>query len=279
MLKIGELELFWLRGGVFELDGGTMFGSVPRVLWAKHFPYDEDNCISLLNTPLLVRAPWGIAVIDTGLGNKLSDKLKKIFRVTGNWDVPGSLAEIGLSREDVGYVVLTHGDFDHAGGVVMNGDDGKPELTFPNALHISQRSEWEDVCAPNMRTSHSYWSQNFEGLRVGVNLQLIDGPHEVMEGLAVIPTGGHTRGHQIAVVSSGELKAVHMGDLLPTHAHFNPLWVMAYDNFPLDAIDRKEALEGLFVRQGAWFTFYHDPFMPACRFDEKGNITERLNWQ
>lgn len=278
-LKIGELEVFWLRGGIFELDGGTMFGPVPRTLWAKKYAHDDDNYIELLNHPLLVRAPWGMAIIDTGLGNKLTEKQKKVFRVTQDWALPESLGELGITRQEVDYVLLTHLDFDHAGGVVMHNPDGLAELTFPNAMHIVQRTEWQDATSPNKRAAHSYWARNFEGLIDGVNLYLADGPYEVMEGLAAIPTGGHTRGHQAAVISSGDQKAVHLADLLPTHAHFNPLWVMSYDNFPLEAVERKEALTNLFVAQGAWFTFYHDSYMPACRFNLKGEVTEKILWQ
>ncbi len=278
-LTIGEVKITWLHGGVFELDGGTMFGPVPRVLWEKRFAYHGDNYISLLNHPMLVRAPWGTAIIDTGLGNKLTEKQKKIFRVTEDWRLLESLAEQGVSRDQIDFVVLTHLDYDHAGGVVMHNQEGVAELTFPRAQHIVQRAEWEDAISPNKRAAHSYWKRNFDGLVAGENLLLAEGPHEVMEGLAVFPTGGHTRGHQAVVISSGGQKAVHLADLLPTHAHFNPLWVTSYDNFPLDAVERKEQFEKLFVSQGAWFLFYHDPFMAACRFDPRGEVIEKLDWR
>jgi glyoxylase-like metal-dependent hydrolase (beta-lactamase superfamily II) len=273
-LKIGEMELHWLQGGVFELDGGTMFGVVPRVLWAKKFPPDKDNYIRMLNAPILVKSPHGLAVIETGLGNKLTEKQRKIFRIREDWDIPGSLSSLGIGRDDITHVVLTHCDFDHAGGVVMRNDRGEHELTFPRAQHIVQRTEWEDAMSPNQRASHTYWPQNFEELKASDNLRLVGGEYEVFPGVFLVPTGGHTRGHQIVRITSDEDTAVHMADLLPTHIHFNPLWIMAYDNFPLDAIAQKEAIEKQGVQEGAWFTFYHDPFMKACRFEEDGTVKE-----
>jgi glyoxylase-like metal-dependent hydrolase (beta-lactamase superfamily II) len=274
-LGIGDLEIHWLNGGTFELDGGTMFGAVPRVLWSKRFPYDEENFIRLPNLPLLVKTPDALVVIDAGLGNKLTDRQKKIYRVREPWDIPGDLGLLGFGREDITHVILTHCDFDHAGGVVMNDADGSPTLTFPNARHVVQGAEWEDVKLPGKRAAHSYWTQNFAGLEESGRLSLVDGEREVVKGIKVVLAGGHTRGHQVVSMESGGNVALHMGDLLPTHAHFNPLWISAYDNFPLDAVDRKEELEGEYVGRGAWFTFYHDPFMRACRFDGEGNVLEK----
>ena len=134
-LKVGSFEIFWLDGGTFELDGGCMFGVVPRALWKKKFPCTEDNHVKLINAPILIKAPEGNVIIDSGLGNKLTDKQKKIFRVTEEWDVEGSLEKVGLDRNDIGHVILTHCDFDHSGGVVMHNKDGEPELTWPRAVH------------------------------------------------------------------------------------------------------------------------------------------------
>jgi glyoxylase-like metal-dependent hydrolase (beta-lactamase superfamily II) len=274
--KLGEFDCFRLGGGSFELDGGIMFGVVPKVLWSRKYPSTEDNHIELVNDPLLVKTPRGYVVIDTGLGNKLTDKQKAILRIKRDWDLPNELGRLGIKREDVACVIVTHCDFDHSGGVVMRNGRGGLELTFPKARHIVQRSEWEDVLNPGRRAAHSYWPENLELLGDSDNLELIDGDIEVEKGISIIHTGGHTRGHQIIRLQSGDQTAVHLSDLLPTHAHFNPLWISAYDNFPLDAIRQKEMIEGPAVREGAWFTFYHDPFMLACKFDSEGNVTESI---
>lgn len=278
-LKVGGLELFWMGGGTSAYDGGTMFGAVPKALWSKRLPADEDNYIEMRNAPILVRASGALVVIETGLGNKLTVKQKKIYRLGREWSVPGDLVSLGLARGDVTHVVLTHCDFDHAGGIVMLNDSGEAELTFPNAEHLIQRAEWEDVVNPNERASHSYWPVNFTGLTESGKLRLLEGDYELTSGIRLILTGGHTRGHQVVSMESGGESALHLADLLPTHVHFNPLWVTAYDNFPLDAIERKQELERMGIGRDAWFTFYHDPFMLACRFDEEGNVVEKFEVQ
>lgn len=275
-LKIGSMELFWLNGGEFELDGGTMFGAVPKVLWEKKFPATATNTIRLLNAPLLVKTPEALVLVETGLGNKLTAKQKKIFAVVRGWTLPQDLARLGFTRQDITHVILTHCDFDHAGGIVMHGKNGRPELAFPNAVHLVQQREWQDVLSPNLRTSPTYWDNNFEGLAESGMLQLVDGGLQVVPGVSVRYTGGHTRGHQIVrIESTGEL-AVHLSDLLPTHVHFNPLWIMAYDNFPLEVIDLKQRLIPEVISRNGWFTFYHDPFMLACRFDRDGRVIEKI---
>ena len=156
-LNLGSMAVSWLNGGEFELDGGTMYGAVPKVLWQKKYPADDENYIKMLNAPLLIQMPGHNIIIDTGLGNKLGDKQKEIFRIYRDWRLPEDLNRLGLSREDVDLVILTHCDFDHAGGVVMLGRTGEPELTFPRARHIVQKREWEDVCQPGSRAKHTYW--------------------------------------------------------------------------------------------------------------------------
>ncbi len=281
--ELGEFTLFWLNGGEFELDGGTMFGVVPKELWTKKFhgtadvpAAPDDNHIKLLNAPLLVRTPAALVIIDTGLGNKLSNKQKQIFRVTRDWDVIEELQRLELKRQDITHVILTHCDFDHGGGVVMHNAAGEEELTFPNAAHIVQQREWEDVLAPNIRSEKTYWEENFSRLKDSPNLQLVNGSHTVCPGIDVEHTGGHTRGHQVVRIASGSEVAYHLADLLPTHVHFNPLWVMAYDNFPLEAIALKQQYEERGIRENAWFTFYHDPFMFACKFDADGRVVNKI---
>jgi glyoxylase-like metal-dependent hydrolase (beta-lactamase superfamily II) len=276
--RLGDFELFWLNGGRFELDGGAMFGVVPKVLWSKKYPAHEDNTIPMVAWPLLVRTPESLIIIETGLGNKLTDKQRQIFKVTEEWNLIEDLLVLGIQREDIDYVILTHYDFDHAGGVVMKDSSGSLTLTFPRAKHIIQKKEWEDVLNPNRRSINTFWPINYEALKESKLLELVDGKMEVIRGVRVILTGGHNRGFQIVRMESGDKRALHMVDLLPTHAHFNPLWIMAYDNFPLESIAMKEAWEKRGIQENAWFTFYHDPFVLACKFDEKGNITQQLNY-
>ncbi len=276
-LHLGSITISWLGGGEFALDGGTMFGAVPKVLWNRKYPADADNCIRLRNAPLLVRTRETTLLIDTGLGNKLTEKQRHIFRVHPPWNLVEELAGLGIRRSDVDVVILTHCDFDHAGGVVMHPAGGRPELTFPRARHIIQEREWEDVLAPNIRSAHSYWPDNFTGLAKSGLLELVDGEAEICEGIRVRRTGGHTRGHQLVEINGSEGCAVHLGDLFPTHAHANPLWIMAYDNFPLELIEEKKRLLAHYRQRNCWFTFYHDIHMWACRLDEANGISATLS--
>jgi len=274
--KLGKFELIWLNGGRFELDGGAMFGVVPKVLWQRKYHADADNYIPLAAWPILIRTGQKNILIETGLGNKLTEKQKHIYMVKEDWNVPAELADLGLSCKDIDIVILTHYDFDHAGGLVMDDGKGGYVPTFPNAKFIIQKMEWEDVLNPNKRSINTYWPINYAAIRESSQIELVEGRAQILPGIEVHHTGGHNRGHQIVRVESEGQIAYHLADLLPTHAHFNPLWIMAYDNHPLDAIAQKEEWENRALAENAWFTFYHDPFVLACRFDEKGIMTDKV---
>lgn len=275
-LKIGNIEIVWLNGGRFMMDGGAIFGVVPRILWKKKYPSDDENFVSIAAWPMLLRTPERTILVETGIGNKLTDKQRKNFRVREEWSILTDLQTLRLGREDIDVVVLTHYDFDHAGGVVMQNDAGGLEITFPNAQHILQRSEWEDVLHPNMRSKNTFWPINNEIMRKSDRLHLIDGDMEIAGGIRLIRTGGHNRGHQIVRIDAGGETAWHLGDLMITHAHFKALWISAYDNYPLQSIEEKDRYMKEALRRNAWFLFYHDPFVTACRFDEEGNMTEKI---
>jgi glyoxylase-like metal-dependent hydrolase (beta-lactamase superfamily II) len=184
------------------------------------------------------------------------------------------LAELDLSPQDIDYVLLTHCDFDHAGGIVTHDKSGNEKLTFPNAVHYIQKAEWEDVESPCLRAQSTYWPENFNFLKKKGKLKLIEGDVEVLPGIQLRHTGGHTRGHQLIELQSKGETAVHLGDLFPTHAHSNPLWIMAYDNFPLDVIDRKNEYFKFYQKLASWFIFYHDTQTKACKLNTLGNISQ-----
>ena len=271
-LKIGDFHIYWLNGGHFRLDGGTMFGAVPKVLWEKKSAADAKNTIALCNDVLLVKTPDHNILIDTGIGNKLSEKQLAIFQVSSEWSLISELAQVGLTRADIDLVLLTHCDFDHAGGVVMH-SAGKEELSFPNAVHYIQQKEWADVAEPDKRAKSTYWPENFKLLRKEGKLQIISGDREVISGVKLRYTGGHTRGHQLVELQSENETLVHLGDLYPTHAHTNPLWIMAYDNFPLEVIKCKEEYFKFYQEKDSWFSFYHDPVVKACKLDPQNQIS------
>jgi glyoxylase-like metal-dependent hydrolase (beta-lactamase superfamily II) len=179
--RIGDFEFTWLNGGRFELDGGAMFGVVPKVLWQKKYPANAENYISLNAWPILVKTPKAMVLIESGLGNKLTDKQKKIFRVQEDWSVLADLKFLGIDRQDIDHVILTHYDFDHAGGVILQ-EGAHFNLTFPKAKHYLQKKEWEDVLNPNIRTINTYWPVNNELLRGNRNLALVEGEADVVRG-------------------------------------------------------------------------------------------------
>jgi glyoxylase-like metal-dependent hydrolase (beta-lactamase superfamily II) len=271
-LSIGDIELSWLQGGFFHLDGGTMFGPVPKVLWQKRYAVDKDNLIPMCNDPLLVRTGDMNILIDTGIGNKLSEKQRTIYKVTSPWDIPSQLEARGITRDDIDLVVLTRCDFDHAGGIQMLAEEGNMELTFPRARHIIHEKEWQDVKNPDSRAQSTYLPENFDLLEKSGRLELADDAMTLCPGITVFHSGGHTRGHQVVEILSQGSTAIHLGDLCPTHAHLNPLWVMAYDNFPLDVIARKEEYLRKYSGKDRWFTFYHDPFVRACKLSADGSL-------
>jgi glyoxylase-like metal-dependent hydrolase (beta-lactamase superfamily II) len=275
-LDLGGITITWLDTGSFELDGGTMFGAVPKLLWARKYPPDDNNYIKMLAAPLLIRTPDATLVVDTGIGNKLTDKQKKIYHIDTHEDLSSCLAVLHLNPKDIDYVILTHCDFDHAGGIIRRNGRADYRLTFPGAKHIVQKREWEDVCRPNSRSAHTYLQENFSLLVHNPLLHLVDNDVEIIPGVTVRHSGGHTRGHQVVEICGLSGCAVHMGDLMPTHAHANPLWHMAYDNFPLDVVARKEEMVQHYREKNCWFTFYHDAFFKAVKLDEKGDVIEKM---
>lgn len=271
MLTVGDVQVHWLQGGRFRLDGGAMFGPVPKPLWSKRFPCDEHNSIPMQAFPLLVRTPEHDILIDTGLGNKLTEKQRRIFRLEEEWSVDESLSALGLSTDDIDIVILTHMDWDHSsGGTRLVGDRLVP--TFRRARYVVQRDEWEAALHPTSRTRAGYWPENREPLRDAGVVELVDGDVELVPGVRLYKTGGHTHGHQIVRIESRGETMLHMGDLLPTHAHMNPLWVMGYDNFPLTSIAEKERWLPQAQQGGWWLSFYHDPFLLAAKVDSDGNV-------
>lgn len=274
MLKIGNYEIYFLDGGSFEIDGGAMFGVVPKVLWEKKVNISSGNNIFIVAHPILLKSDKDNIIIDTGIGNKLTEKQKKIHNIKSEWKLIESLNDIGLKCSEIDLVILTHCDYDHAGGLNRI-EDGVIKVNFENARIIVQKMEWEDVKNPNRRQKHSFWEINFE--LIEKNLEIVDGNCEVANGIFVELSGGHNRGHQIVKIKGNGEEAIHLGDLLPTVFHYNPLWVMAYDNYPLEAIEKKEKYEQEALEKNAWFLFYHDPQIFACKFNEKGEIIEPLS--
>ena len=261
-MKLGRFDVQLLSDGRFRLDGGAMFGVVPRALWERSDPPDERNRIALELGCLLIRTPRGKNVlVDTGLSSKYdgNKKFTSVYCVERKTTLRDGLKAAGLEAVDIHYVINTHLHFDHAGGDTEFGPDGKPVPQFPNARYLIQKEEWEDAQAPHERNRASYLPENYEPLEDRKALELVHGEYELEPGLKVLRSGGHTRGHQCVMLESEGQKAVFFGDLIPTMSHVPLPWIMAYDLFPVHTLEVKRELLDQALREDWLLLFQHDP--------------------
>ena len=268
--QVGGLRCHTLEGGYQRLDGGAMFGVVPRTLWKTRIEPDERNRIPLAMRCLLVEHDDGLVLIDTGLGNKEDAKFLDIYGVEnegleGATQLEDALASAGFLPRDVKWVINTHLHFDHAGGnTTMDPDlENDPRRhvrpTFPNATYVVQRGDLEFARHTNERTRASYLPHNFEPVAAANRWKLLDGDGEVLPGISVRVTPGHVPFHQVIVLRQGGETAVFVGDLFPTVAHLPLPWIMGYDLEPLRSLESKRSLLADALA-GSWrLIFEHDP--------------------
>ena len=261
-MRLGDLELIPLSDGQFRLDGGAMFGVVPKPLWQRRAPADDRNRITLGLRPLLVRTPSQAVLIDAGIGDKMSAKEVEIYGIDRSMHLDLSLAGAGLTARDIDVVIATHLHFDHVGGFTSL-VDGVVRPRFPRAQYVIRRQEWDDATHPHERNRASYLAENFVPLADAGVVRFIDADGEVLPGISVWRTGGHTMHHQLVRIESGGRTAVFTADLMPTAAHVDAPWIMGYDLYPMDTLAYKkrflrEAIAGEYV-----IFFEHDPAIPA----------------
>ncbi len=284
-LPIPPWTIHPLTSGAFALDGGAMFGSVPRALWERTNPADEANRIELTCRLLLIDdgSPAGGGtgrriLIDTGLGDKLSAKEVRIFSVEQpEHALDAALKSAGFSCEQVTDVILTHLHFDHAGGATM-AEGAEIVPTFPNATYYVQQSQWQLANHPSLKDRASYIPDNFLPLERHGRLEIIDGPGEIAPGVDILVGNGHTDGHQMVKVSSADETAVFMGDTIPTAAHLRLPYIMGYDLRPLETLAEKQRLLAQAAAEGWWLFFDHDPDVCGVKVkpgDKDYEIVER----
>ena len=269
--QVGRLRCHALEGGHQHLDGGAMFGVVPKPLWERRIPADARNRIPLALRCLLVEHDGGLVLIDTGLGNKESDKFRDIYGVEnagagGRTRLEDALAALGHRPEDVRWVINTHLHFDHAGGDTFRDGDGAVRPAFPRATYVVQRRELEFARHTNERTAASYLPHNFEVIA----FQLVDGEVEVLPGIHCLPTPGHVPYHQSVLVESGGERVCFLADLVPTTAHLPLPWIMGYDLEPLVTLESKRRLYARAEAEGWLLCFEHDPAVVAGRLGREG---------
>jgi methylmalonyl-CoA epimerase len=260
--RLGDLELMSLFDGFFRLDGGAMFGVVPKALWAKAAPPDDRNRILMAMRPLVVRGARTM-LIDAGLGGKDDAKFHDIYGVDRSRNLDHTLAEAGLSPDDIDIVLASHLHFDHAGGFTARDATGRVQPKFRRAQYVVRRGEWEDATHPHERNRASYIADNFVPLAEAGVLQLVDDDQTIMPGVRVRRTGGHCMHHQMVLIESGGQMAAFVADLIPTTAHLSPPWIMGYDLYPMDTLAAKKAFLAEAVERNMLVFFEHDPAVPA----------------
>jgi glyoxylase-like metal-dependent hydrolase (beta-lactamase superfamily II) len=262
---LGSLRIHALQAGLQQLDGGAMFGVVPKSLWERKIPADERNRIPLGMRCLLIEHPDGLVLVDTGVGNKENEKFHAIYGIengpvgdTGPTQLESALAEVGFSAGDVNVVISSHLHFDHAGGNTRRNEDGSVTPSFPNARYVVRQGEWDWAHHTNERTAASYFPHNFDPLREAGCLDLIPDDREVLPGIALRHTPGHTPHHQGILVTSGAERLFYLADLAPTVAHVPLPWIMGYDVEPLVTLETKRRVWGEAAAEGWTVMFEHD---------------------
>jgi methylmalonyl-CoA epimerase len=267
--SLGDIELISVCDGFFHLDGGSMFGVVPKALWSTKAHADGRNRITLAMRPLVVRGERTM-IIDAGLGDKETDKFHAIYGVDRSQHLDHALADAGLSIEDIDIVVASHLHFDHAGGFTARDASGRVRPRFPRARYVVRRGEWEDATHPNERNRASYLADNYVPLAEAGVLQLVDDDQTIMPGVTIRRTGGHTMHHQMVIIESGGKTAAFVADLIPTMAHAANAWIMGYDLYPMDTLAAKQRFGKEAAAKDILVFFEHDPSVVAGYLRESG---------
>jgi glyoxylase-like metal-dependent hydrolase (beta-lactamase superfamily II) len=263
--QLGRFRLHALSAGGQRLDGGAMFGVVPKPLWQKKMPADERNRVPLALRPLLVQTDDELVLIDTGAGNKEDAKFRDMYGLENDGDptaLEDAIRDAGFQPSDVTVVINTHLHFDHAGGDTLRLPDGNVVPAFPHVRHVVQQGEWEFAHLQNERLRASYLLHNLDPLQAAGLLELVDGPAEIVPGIQVLPTPGHTPHHQSVLIHSDDEVALYLGDLVPTTAHLPLPWIMGYDVAPLVTLETKRTVLDWVKKERTLLLFEHDPEIP-----------------
>jgi len=265
-MRLGDVDLFVCPDGTFALDGGALFGVVPRVLWERVLPPDTLNRVPIALNCLLIVSEGKRILVDTGFGTKLSQKQREIHGLQREeGDLLQAIGRLGHLPSNIDIVINTHLHPDHCGGNTSQ-ENGIAIPTFPNAEYWIQRQEWADACSPNERTHKTYLAANLVPLRDAHQLRLLDGDTRVTDQVRCVMTRGHTRGHQSVVVESGGEAALFLGDLAPKAVHLERLaWTTAFDTEPLETVETKRAWRDWAIEKRAALFFGHDGQTPVGR--------------
>ena len=265
-MRFGEYRVEVIPDCEFRLDGGAMFGVVPRNLWSRVSPPDEQNRIRMNMNCLFIEAGKERILIDTGIGDKWSEKHRAMYAINRQRPLDQSLRAIaGVGAEEITIVINTHLHFDHAGGNTKLDNAGESVATFPNARHFVSRLEYEHAEAPSERDRASYLSENWHPLRESGQLELKDSEYEVVPGLGMETHAGHNRSMQCPRLEQNGQTLFGFADLVPTRAHLPFAWVMGYDLYPVETVEAKKKLLPQAARENWTCLFYHDADQPLGR--------------
>jgi glyoxylase-like metal-dependent hydrolase (beta-lactamase superfamily II) len=269
-MHLGDLEFQILTDGTFGLDGGAMFGVVPKPLWEKVAPADARNRIRLAMNCLLIRAAGKLILVETGAGDKWGVKEWDIYNFETLRRLPDALTAAGVRPVDIDYVVNTHLHFDHCGwNTRRQGDRVVP--TFPNARYVVQRGAYEHAKAPTERDRASFRADNFDPIDAAGQWQFVEGDTELVPGVELVRVQGHTPEMQCVRLSGGGRSAFFFADLVPTTAHLPLAWIMGYDLFPLSTLEYKKQWIPKVAREGTLALFAHDASTSAAWLREDGD--------
>ncbi len=273
-LALGDFELTVFSDGTYYLDGGAFFGVVPKVMWSRKVKADEQNRVVVGLNSLLVRTGKHNVLIETGIGNKLSEKMVKIYGQPAK--LLENLSACGIAPDDIDVVINTHLHFDHCGWNTVR-KNGQVVATFPKAQYYVQEGEWQHGRRQHERDAISYISENYDPLIDSGQMHLLHGEQEIVSGVFVKIFPGHTANMQAVIIKSGGKTACYISDLIPTTVHLDLTWVMAFDLFPLETIESRKRYYAQALPEG-WLTiFTHDPKVPLAYVerDESGKMVAR----
>lgn len=280
---LGNFELYTIETGDFKLDGGAMFGVVPKTLWSRGIPADEKNRIQMTMRCLLIKSKTSgkLYLIDNGLGTKFNEKLMKIYQVDfSKHTMERSFNEHGFKFEDVTDIIFTHLHFDHCGGTSFINKQGESQFAFPNATYHVTKSHWKTATDPNAREKASFLPENINPLKEADKLNLVDDHHQYEDGLSTIIANGHTLGQQLPLIEGDGKKVCFVADLLPTHVHVPLPWVMGYDMYPAETLKEKEDFLNLTVQENFYLYLEHDYYKEVIKLgleNGKYSVTDSLS--